>query len=119
MLALNKQKKYLTKSIVREFINKSLHAHKCICFAPEYVWILIMHGMKIISLMQRVCSLRRFWSRIYTFINILNLMSPCLFISVRIAFYYMFMTPKVIDLDYIVNFELYLLSNVSHLNYLN
>ena len=46
-------------------------------------------------------------------------MSPCLFISVRIALYYMFMTPKVIDLDYIVNFELYLLSNVSHLNYLN
>lgn len=56
---------------------------------------------------------------LHIFINILNLMSPCLFISVRIAFYYMFMTPKVIDLDYIVNFELYLLSNVSHLNYLN
>lgn len=46
-------------------------------------------------------------------------MSPCLFISVRTAFCYMFMTPKDIDLDYIVNFELYLLSNVSHLNYLN
>ena len=39
----------------------------------------------------------------------------CLFISVRAAFYYMFMTPKVIDLDYIVNFELYLLSNVSQI----
>ena len=35
-VSLKQAKKYLTKSIVREFINKLLHAHKCIFFAPEY-----------------------------------------------------------------------------------